>query len=147
MIRAGSSSYSSVPHPFDTFPSFPFCVSVYALARGRLLQTLQLMGVAGRGSRSPHLPWRCRSSRGHPSTTYVPARCRRTASSRDGSAHAPQTFQPKGDEITHQSSRIHAPELIRDCFRTRTHFFLAIVGCEHGQKVFDQRTASVGEHK
>lgn len=111
MIRAGNSSYSSVPHPFDTFPSFP-SVFPHTLACGWLLQTLQLMGVAGRGSRSPRPPWRCRSSRGHPSTTYVPARCRRTVSSRDGSAHDPQTFQPKGDEITHQSSWIHAPSRI-----------------------------------
>lgn len=88
-----SISFQSLIHRFlDVF------ASIHVLAHGSLFQTLQLMAVAGRGSRSPRPPWRCRSSRGRPSTTYALAPCHRTASSRDESAHAPQTFQPKGDE-------------------------------------------------
>lgn len=134
-----SISFQSLIHRFlDVF------ASMHVLAHGSLFQTLQLMGVAGRGNRSPRPPWRCRSSRWHPSTTYALAPCHRTASSRDGSAHAPQTFQPKGDETR---LTISPPEFTQEYFDTWLFSFSMIVRYELGWKVFDQRNANAAGHK
>lgn len=83
----------SITHPH---PSTHVCFYDF-LRCGRSLPMLQQMGVAGRGSGSPHQPWRCPSSRGHPSTTYVPAQCRHTVRSTAESAHACPTFPPRGE--------------------------------------------------
>lgn len=60
------------------------------------IPTQQRTGAAGRGSGSPRLPWRCRSSRGCRPITYVPVQSPHTARSRDESAHAHPTFPPRG---------------------------------------------------
>jgi len=77
------------------------CLFIYIYIYMCLLPfpTQQQTGGAGRGSGSPRPPWRCRTSRGHPPCTFVPARSRRTARIRGGRGPGRPTFPPRGEIV------------------------------------------------